>query len=161
MQAFQVGSIDAAIFPFGEGAAIVEEALSSGLIELLRLPTETRDAALQRLPPAVAGRAIPAGMFSGQTDDISTFTLNAYLLARASVDPEIVSEIVATVFEHRDEFVQYQGAAREWTLERTLEDAPVPYHEGTIRYLQSAGLWNDTLDSRQQALLVNSTAPSQ
>jgi TRAP transporter TAXI family solute receptor len=161
MQAFQVGSIDAAMFPFGEGAAIVEEALNSGLIELLQISADTRDAALERLPPAVAGRIIPAGTFSGQTEDVNTFTLNAYLLARTSVDPQIVTAIVANVFDHRDEFVEYQGAAREWTLERTLEQAPIPYHEGTISYLQSAGLWSDALESRQRASLENSTIRTQ
>jgi len=158
MQAFEVGSIDAAMFPFGEGAAIVEEALSSGLIELLKIPTDMRDAALSRLPAAVAGRTIPAGTFSGQTEDIDTFTLNGYLLARADVDAQTIADLVGVVLANHDEFTEYQGVAREWTAERTLEDAPVPYHEGTVRYLRAANLWSDALESRQQRLLTP-TAP--
>jgi TRAP transporter TAXI family solute receptor len=160
MQAFEVGSIDAALFPFGEGAAIVEEALAKGLIELLQIPASTRDAALQALPPAIAGRTIPAGTFTGQREDINTFTMNAYLVANADVDEALVSGLVSVLLDRHSEFVEFQGAAREWTVERTLENAPLPYHPGTVRYLQSAGLWDDSLEARQENLLPGAPGPA-
>lgn len=159
MQAFEVGSIDAALFPFGEGAAIVQEALTKGLVEFLPLPLDKRDEALASLPAPVNGTTIPAGTFSDQTEDVHTFSLNAYLLARTTVDSEIVRELVGVIFDQHDELVDFQGAAREWTPERALETAPVPYHEGTIRYLREAGLWNEALEQRQQSLLPGLPAP--
>ena len=70
----------------------------------------------------------------------------------ADVPEETVYRVLTVLAEHHGEFVTYQSAAREWTLERTLSEAALPYHDGAIRYFRERDLWNAELASRQEFL---------
>jgi len=154
MRALSVGSIDAALLPFSGDSPIVEEAMRNGLVRLLEIPVTKRDEILDRLPAAIQGATIAAGTFTNQTMDLPTFSMTTYLVAQEGVPAETVHRILGVLIEHAEEFRNYQSMAREWTLERTLSVATLPFHEGAVRYFKERDLWTDQLATRQQALLI-------
>ncbi len=129
------------------------QALDDGLLEFLVLPVDKRDEILQNLPAAIQGATIASGTFANQDRDVPTFSLATHLVARGDVPEETVYRILKVLVERHEEFVVYQNAAREWTLERTLSEAALPYHGGAIRYFRERDLWDPELQSRQDLLV--------
>ena len=152
LRALRVGSVDGAILPFSNSSALIHQALDDGLLEFLVLPVDKRDEILQNLPAAIQGATIASGTFANQDRDVPTFSLATHLVARGDVPEETVYRILKVLVERHEEFVVYQNAAREWTLERTLSEAVLPYHDGAIRYFRERDLWGAELQSRQELL---------
>ncbi len=152
LRALRVGSVDGALLPFSAGSALVQQALNDDLLEFLVFPLDKRDQILRNLPAAIQGTTIKGGTFINQERDIPTFSLATQLVARRDVPEETVYRVLTVLLEHHAEFVTYQSAAREWTLERTLSEAALPYHDGAIRYFREHGLWNAELASTQELL---------
>lgn len=63
-------------------------------------------------------------------------------------------QITKAVWEHADTMSGAHPWLAEWAPETMLmENAPVPYHDGAIRFFQETGVWTDELEAHHQSLL--------
>lgn len=153
LTALRAGTVDAAIMPGGRKAPQFEEPMYEGIIDLVYISEADRDAMLKLLPKAMHGQVIPAGDFSNQTQDLYTFELNSYFVARGDLSDDLVYNVAKAILDHNDEFVAYHKMAETWTAEVSLKDAAIPFHNGAIRYYKEKGLWTDALEAQQKSLM--------
>lgn len=154
LKALRVGSVDAAIFPFSNRNALVEQALNDEIVEFLYIPTDKRDKILEGLPATIHGSTIKRDTFLKQEKDYPTFSINTLLVVRADLAKDIVYKVAAALFDHNQELSAYIGNAAEWTAKGTLRNSSLPFHDGAIRYFQETGLWTTELE-RNQIILLN------
>ncbi|OGA45382.1 MAG: hypothetical protein A3G25_09290 [Betaproteobacteria bacterium RIFCSPLOWO2_12_FULL_63_13] len=152
--AVRSGSAKAAVFGFGARAATIARVLGTGAVVPFYMSESERDRLLGHLPKAMHWGKVPAGVWPEQTEDWHLVAMNALFVARGDVPAETVYQFVKAVLDHTDEFKTYHAAARAWTVKHSLDDVPLPFHEGAIRYYKEKGAWNSTLDAEQKGLLA-------
>ncbi|MBN13925.1 MAG: hypothetical protein CMJ15_01710 [Pelagibacterium sp.] len=154
IEAMRTGAVDAVVLPFSPRAGQIEEPISDGAMEFLKVSVEDRDAILELLPNAFYGVDQPADDFSNQPEMIPLTSLNTYLIAHADLDDDTAYAVAKALFENNEEFISYHATARSWTIENLLQSPAVPFHPGVIRYLEETGHWNAELAALQDELLA-------
>lgn len=148
-----VGSVDAAVLPYGRKAANIQKPLSDGVFHFLPLPKEKRDAALKLLPELIFGEAQSTDWFDAQKEPTQNFAMNTLFVTHPGVSNEVVYKVVKAIFENNKLFVSYHHDGKDWTLKNTVTNVQLPFHDGAIKYLKEAGAWTPALEMRQKNLL--------
>jgi uncharacterized protein len=149
------GTVDAAIIPGGARLAAIAQLFRDDLVDPLYIPDSVIQQMQINLPPYMYTQLFPAGHFQGQQKPFTVFGLNTYLVAGPHVSDEQVYSIIKTLFEHHEEFLSYHNAARQWTIENTLNDPKIPFHNGAIRYFKEIGRWTNNLETLQTQLAID------
>ncbi len=88
-----------------------------------------------------AKAVIPAGTYTGQTSDATTFGVKATVVTSNAVEADLVYLVVKAVFENFDDFKKQHPAFAPLKKEDMIADGlSAPLHEGAIRYYKEAGL---------------------
>lgn len=153
LKALAAGSVDAALLPFGRGAANIQKPMKEGIIDFLYLPVAQRDEMLKQLPSMMWGQTLPKSTFINQSEDVHVIAMNTYFLARPAVSDEVVYKVVKALLENTKELMTYQRLGRHYNLENTLKHVSLPFHPGAIRYFKEKGAWTPALEANQNALL--------
>jgi len=105
---------------------------------------------LKILPPAFDLETVPANTYPGQTNPYTAFDLSTTFVASSKhLSEEVGYRIVKTLFDNQAQFSTYHSAAKEWTIDRTLKQAKIPFHPGAVRYFREKGLWTPEMEKRQ------------
>lgn len=76
------------------------------------------------------------------------------LLASADLSEEASYELTKTLWENSEKLHSYSHWLEKWSPETMfLEDPPVPYHIGAIKYFKEMGVWTETADANHQKLM--------
>jgi uncharacterized protein len=153
VKALRAGTVDAAIMPFSRKAPQIEEPMHDQIVDFVYISEADRDAMLKLLPKAMHAGLIEKGLFSNQGQDLYTFELNSYFVARGDLSDDLVYKVAKAILDNHEEFVSYHAAAASWTAEASLRNPAIPFHDGAIRYYKEKGMWTDELQSRQEELL--------
>ncbi|WP_085582441.1 TAXI family TRAP transporter solute-binding subunit [Thalassospira mesophila] len=87
---------------------------------------------------------IPGGLYYGNPDPVTTVCVGSTLMVSAATDPEIVYQLVKTVFENFNAFKRAHPALAALSKEDMVRGPfPVALHEGAQRYYRAAGLLGD------------------
>lgn len=153
MDALASNTVDAGIIPGSAGAGYFQKAAREGKIEFFSIPEDKMKAMLKMLPPAFDLETVPANTYPGQTNPYFAFDLSTTFVASSKhLSEEAGYKIVKALFDNFAQFSTYHSAAKEWTIERTLKLAKIPFHPGAVRYFREKGAWNSELEKRQAAL---------
>jgi len=88
-----------------------------------------------------AKAVIPAGTYTGQTSDATTFGVKATVVTSNAVEADLVYLVVKAVFENFDDFRKQHPAFAPLKKEDMIADGlSAPLHEGALRYYKEAGL---------------------
>ncbi len=88
-----------------------------------------------------AKAVIPAGTYTGQTSDATTFGVKATFVTSNAVEADLVYLVVKAVFENFDDFRKQHPAFAPLKKEDMIADGlSAPLHEGAKRYYKEAGL---------------------
>ena len=128
------GAIDAAIISVGYPAAAVLEATTTGGARLIAIEPE-RVAELRGRYPYYSVGAIPAGAYPGVGADLSTVAMMNWVVARADLDPEVVTHLLDILRHQRAALEQVHEMAGQIDL-ATLADAPIPLHPATLSWME-------------------------
>lgn len=153
VKALRAGSVDAAIMPFSRRSAQIAKPMTDGVIELLSIPVEKRDAMLKLLPPMMWPDTFKPGTFKAQKEAVNLIGLNTYFMTRADVPDSIVYKVTKAILENNKEFTSYHKAARQWNLKRALRNVAIPFHPGAVKYFKEKGVWTAAHEANQQRLL--------
>lgn len=152
IQALEVGSVDAAIFPGGVFDPNVTELLERKTGVLVPIDDQHFARALEELGPAFGKFTIPQTMYPNLTAPVNAFRLKAILVAGEAIPAETVYRVGKALIDRHADLARVHKAATEWTLDNTLEGAPVPFHAGMVRLLKEKKLWTAALQTAQEKM---------
>ena len=88
-----------------------------------------------------AKAVIPAGTYTGQKKDVTTFGVKATVVTRADVSEELVYLVTKAVFENFDDFRKQHPAFGPLEKKNMIKDGlSAPLHPGAIKYYKEVGL---------------------
>ncbi len=88
-----------------------------------------------------AKAVIPAGTYTGQNSDATTFGVKATVVTSNAVEADLVYLVVKAVFENFDDFRKQHPAFAPLKKEDMIADGlSAPLHEGAKRYYKEVGL---------------------
>ncbi|MBA5763585.1 TAXI family TRAP transporter solute-binding subunit [Vibrio sp. 404] len=83
---------------------------------------------------------IPGGMYRGNPDDTPSIGGKAVLSTTADTDPELVYQLVKSVFDNIDRFKRLHPAFKDLQQSEMIEvGLSAPLHEGAVRYYKERG----------------------
>ena len=131
------GSLDATLQSAGLGVESIRHLLASGQSTLIPIPSDI----VARIDSAVyIAATIPAGTYDGQSGDVQTASVPNFLVTREGVSDDIAYQMTKSLFEHLDQLVQTQPAAKDIDVKKAATDLPIPLHPGAERYYREIGV---------------------
>ena len=152
-KAFASGSVDAAIVPTGPRAGNVQKAMRDGHVEFVRWDAAKRDEMLKNLPEMMFAGTFGPKSFEGLDFDAPVFAMRTYFISAPHVSDELVYKVSKAIFENTKELTTYQKQLAQWTVENSLKNVALPFHNGTIRYFKEKKVWTDAMDAKQKKML--------
>ena len=135
------GKIDAYGYSVGFPNGAMEQAATCAA---KALPINLTGSAVQGLidgAPYYAAATIPAGTYTGQKKDVTTFGVKATVVTSADVSEELVYLVTKAVFENFDDFRKQHPAFGPLEKKNMIADGlSAPLHPGAIKYYKEAGL---------------------
>ncbi len=125
--------IDAAFLTAGVPTAAVMDVAATQDINLLSLSDEEIKS-LNKTYPFLTKVVVPAGIYNGVDQDISTVALKATLVAEASLSEDVVYNITKAIFENTDKLVEAHDRARDIKIENAQAGMTIPLHSGAEKY---------------------------
>jgi TRAP transporter TAXI family solute receptor len=132
--------IDALIFAGGHPNGTIQQITSSCDTRLVNVSGPVIDKLIKE-HPFYSRAFIPGGMYPGNAKDVETFGVKAVFVASASLDEEVVYEIVKAVFENLDNFKMLHPVFATLDAKHMVYDTDVaPFHPGALRYFREKRL---------------------
>lgn len=153
IQALEVGSVDAAVFPGGVHDPNVTELMQRKVAEFVPLDDAKYMQALAELGPAFAKFTVPTTMYPNMAAPAKAFKMNALLVAAEGIPEEAIYRVAKTLADHYEDVKRVHKAGADYSLENTIDDPPLPFHPGMVRLLKEKGLWKPDLQAIQEKLL--------
>ena len=121
--------------------------------KLIVLPFHAEKAsALQKQLPTMFPVMTPATL-SGIDPGIPVVATSNLFMGRADLDEDLVYRMVKALIENYDELKTINPVMADWKPEVAVQELPIPYHPGAIKYYREKGLWSTKMDELQQKLL--------
>ena len=134
------GNIDAMIYTIGHPAAAIKEAATTCDVQLVSVTGAPIDQ-LVADNPFYRVATIPAGMYAGTDEDITTFGVGATFVTSADVPEETVYIVAKSVMENIDDFRGLHPAFAELEPAQMVKDGlSAPLHPGAERAYKELGL---------------------
>lgn len=76
-----------------------------------------------------------------------------YLSTTKRLSDEAAYKITKAVLENTEELAKINPLFKEWSLERAVKYAVIPFHPGAVKFYKEKGVWNADLDKLQEKLL--------
>ena len=132
------GKIDAGFVVAGAPTTAITDLSTSKTAYLIPIDKEHVDQ-LVASSPYYQASTIPAGTYTGQTEDVSTVTVNAVILANDSVAEDSIYAFVADIFDNAADLVDSHAKYAELSLDKAASITTVPYHPGAAKYFTEKG----------------------
>lgn len=84
--------------------------------------------------------SIKKGSYKGIDQDIPVIAFGVQLTTHSKTDPELVYQVVKSMYEKRSDLVGICKAAEQMTPESALKSLGVPLHEGAEKYFKEIGV---------------------
>jgi len=75
------------------------------------------------------------------------------LITLAGQDEQLVHDLAKAVHLHYDEYKNSDPGSIGWAMDRQNFMWVVPFHEGSVRYFKSIGVWSDEAEAHNQRLI--------
>lgn len=116
------------------------------------VPKEVVDKIHKIEPSIVFGIWKKGEAFAAQ--DTPSMFFGCGMAVRETLDPEVVSVILNTLYSRYDEYKGAHSVLPEWTPENGIGIHVTPFHAGAIRYFKEKGLWTAQVEKRNQELIA-------
>ncbi len=139
--ALRDGNVDAFFWSGGLPTSAVTDLGATPNVDLKLIPNGEFADELQAAHGAFYGVAtVPAGIYPGQDEELDVVVVPNVLVVNESLDEELAYNIVRAMFEHRDDLIAAHPEAENLTLENAVQNSPIPYHPGALRYFEEQGV---------------------
>ncbi len=121
-------------------SAISELAASKTSVKFIEFSDDDYNK-IKEVAPYYGQFTIPAGLYSGQDEEVKTIGIKSTLICSAALDEELVYNLTKSIFDNYDEIKDDHNAIEKVTLQEAINGLPpVPLHKGAIRYYEEQGL---------------------
>ena len=129
--------LDVTLLSSGLGVAALRDLATSQKVVFLTIPA---DIVAKINDPAFQVGVIPAKTYEGQDADVSTISVQNYLVTHEGVSTETVYTMTKSMFENLDQMVAAHAAAKAIKRENAAKAPPAPLHAGAEKYYREVGL---------------------
>ena len=156
VQAFIEGRTDAAISSAGSGLTQQADAQLGG-VRFLSLPDgEDVSEAMWNEEPGFHAVRVEAGFSLGIEEDVVLAGKDTYLTANADASADAVYEVVKLLWGQMSELGSVHPLFGRWAQEHMVNArVTIPFHDGTIRFLEEVGAWTPEHEQVHQELLAH------
>lgn len=134
------GDVDAAIFTIGHPDQVIADAMKICGAVLVNLGSDLVDKVVA-VYPYFQRVTIPGTTYAANGEDIISFGVIATLVTSARVEPDVVAQVVRSVFEKFDAFRASHPVLNNLDRKNmTHVGLTAPLHAGAVRYFREAGL---------------------
>jgi TRAP transporter TAXI family solute receptor len=131
--------IDAYFYMVGHPTQNIKDAANSVDIKLISL-NDTKVKKFVNSNPYYTLANIPANLYKGNSQTVSTFAVKAVLVTTTKISDKIVYSMIKSIFENFDNFKKEHPSYFNITKESLLKGLSVPLHNGAIKYYKEVGL---------------------
>ncbi|MDO5528716.1 MAG: TAXI family TRAP transporter solute-binding subunit [Paracoccus sp. (in: a-proteobacteria)] len=136
--ALRDGDIVAGFWSVGPPTSSIMNLAATRTISFVPMTDEQINAALE-VEPTFAAFTLAGGTYDGVSDDVSTIATPNVLIVNADMPDDLAYEIVKTLYENTEFMIGTHPAAKDMTVEFSVESTPIPFHPGALRYLEEVG----------------------
>jgi hypothetical protein len=129
--------LDVTLLSSGLGVAALRDLATSQKVVFLSIPA---DIVAKIDDPAFQVGSIPAKTYEGQDADVSTISIQNYLVTHSGVSTETVYTMTRSMFENLDQMIAAHAAAKAIKKENAAKSPPAPLHPGAEKYYREVGL---------------------
>ena len=138
-QALCDDKIDAMIYTVGHPAAAITEVSNTCDVDFVNVEGPAIDKLVEE-NPFYRVATIPAGMYKGLDEDITTFGVGATFISSADVPAEVVEVVTRAVFDNFEDFKKLHPAFANLEEEEMISDGlSAPLHDGAAAYYKERG----------------------
>ena len=119
-------------------AGAIMDLASARDITVVPIPDDTL-AKMKELNPGYQRMVIPAGSYPGQDADVPTIGYQTHIIARCSLDADVVYNLLKGMAANVDNFAAITSSMKGMTPAEMGVDVGVPMHEGAKRFYAEAG----------------------
>ena len=139
--AIKDGKIDAYFWSGGLPTASVTDLGATPNVALKLIPNgEFADELQATYGPFYGTDTIPAGTYPGQDEELEVVIVPNLLVVHEEFDADLAHDILQAMFEHKDDLVAAHPEAENLTLENAVQNSPLPYHPGAMRFFEEQGV---------------------
>jgi len=137
--AMKDGKIDAAFIVAGPPTPAITELCTTNNAYLVPIDGEIAET-LMASSPFYTPYTIPAGTYTGQTEDVITVTVKAALIVSADASEEDVYNLTKAIFDNVDAIAKENGKGAELSIENATTGMTAPFHAGAAKYFAEKGI---------------------
>lgn len=133
------GTIDAMFCTSGVQTTVIEELAKTTDIRLVSID----ESHIQKLMSAYSyynEYTIPAGIYTGQEEDVTTVGVNCLLLASDSLDLETVETLIQLLFDNKQNIQYSLPLDFSLDIKSATENVSIPFHKGAVTYYENQGI---------------------
>ncbi len=134
----KVGALDAMFFSGGLPTPNITDLFTSMNGRVKLIDTAAQLDAMRQVNPVYQVATIAGSTYPGAVDTPTVVVPNL-LLVPADMDPAVACVLTRSLYQHRDDLVKTNPAARDIQLDTARDTAPVPLHPGAARALDTLG----------------------
>ncbi len=136
----KTGQVDVIFDATGKGAAWIADIYDGGKdFELLSLTEEQMQILVEEFPE-YSKMTIPAGTYSGQTEDAVTVGNWTTLIAHRDMDEEVAYNITKAIIENKESLIKAHSFFTDLAPENIIDSCIAPLHPGAERYYNEIGV---------------------
>ncbi|WFP15613.1 TAXI family TRAP transporter solute-binding subunit [Citricoccus muralis] len=129
------GGLDAGSWVVGEGHGGINELAATDDVALVPM-CEDEITAITEGDGGYTAHTIPGGTYSGVDEDVETIAVWNVLVVPADFNEEQAYELTEAIFDNVDAITDVYAPAADYLTFDNVENAPVPFHPGAVRYFQ-------------------------
>ena len=137
--ALRDSTIDVGVWSVGPGTSSILDLATTHEINMIGFTPEQT----QRILAAnetYSAVDLAGGVYRGIDQPVSTIGVWNVMICQASLDSDMVYNLVKALFEHNDYLRKIHPSAAYTTPENAVKYSPIPLHPGTIKYLEEKGI---------------------
>lgn len=132
-------NLDAITYVVGHPSGAIQEALVNVDAQLIPVTGPAIDNMLSQTP-YFTKESIPAGIYPGVDKPVPSIGGKAVLASMSTTDPELVYQLVKSVFDNLDRFKRLHPAFKDLKAQDMIKvGLTAPLHEGAVRYYKEQG----------------------
>lgn len=134
------GKIDAAFITAGAPTVAVTDLATTNDVNVVAIDDEHAEK-LVKEHPFYTQTVIPADTYKGMTEDVSTVSVRATLIASADLSEDVVYELTKSLFENQETLLAAHAKFEELSVDTALNGIDVEFHPGAQKYYEEVGAW--------------------
>lgn len=136
----KTGQVDAILDATGLGASWIADIYGDGSDWTLLSLTADQIATIVAAAPEYSQMTIPAGTYSGQSEEAVTVGLWTTVFCNASMDDDTVYGLVKSVMESKEALVKAHSFYGDLSPENVVDACIAPLHPGAEKYYKEVGV---------------------